>query len=227
MTKRVSTQFMDYMTVNRYSPLTMKNYMDTMKRLTKYHNKSPDILTNEEIQEFLLYLLQERKLAWGSCNVHLSGLACFYKNILHWEERKFKLPPRPRSRKLPNILSVEEVKRLFEAAANLKHRVLLKTIYSAGLRIGEAVKLKPRHIESDPSRMMIRIEQGKGRKDRYGILSKHLLDELRLYWQEYKPLYWLFPGVNEEKHIGYTAARDAFINAKKKPEYNEAVVLTA
>lgn len=218
MEKSLRTQFIDYMTLNRYSPYTMQNYLGTMKQLAKYHNKSPDLLSNEDIQEFLLYLLQERKIKWGSCNVHLSGLACFYKNIMKWEERKFKLPPRPRARKLPNILSVEEVKRLFEAAANLKQRVLLKTAYSAGLRIGEVVKLKPIHIESDPSRMMIRIENSKGGKDRYAVLSKHLLDELRIYWLENKPLEWLFPGVNQKKHIGYTAARSYFIKAKKKPE---------
>lgn len=217
MGKNLRTQFMDYMVLNRYSPHTIKNYIGTMKQLAKYHNKSPDLLTQNEIQEFLLHLLQDRKLAWGSCNTHLSGLACFYKNVLNWEERKFKLPPRPRARKLPNILSVEEVKRLFEAAANLKHRVLLKAVYSAGLRIGEVVKLKPRHIESDPSRMMIRIERGKGRKDRYAVLSRHLLNELRIYWQEYKPEEWIFPGVNQNKHLGYTAARSYFIKAKKKP----------
>jgi site-specific recombinase XerD len=217
MKKNLRTQFIDYMTLNRYSPYTMKNYIGTMKQLAKYHNKSPDLLSAEDIQEFLLHLLQERKIKWGSCNVHLSGLACFYKNFMKWEERKFKLPPRPRARKLPNILSVEEVKRLFEAAENIKHRVLLKTVYSAGLRIGEVVKLKPRHIESDPSRMMIRIENGKGGKDRYAVLSKHLLDELRIYWQECQPLKWLFPGGNQKKHLGYTQARSYFIKAKKKP----------
>jgi len=173
--------------------------------------------TNEDIQNYLLYLIGERKLAWGTCNVHMAGISSFYKNILQWDETNFKLPPSPRIKKLPNILSIEEVKRLFECAANLKHRVLLKTVYSAGLRISEAVKLKPIHIESDPSRMMIRIEQGKGKKDRYTVLSKYLLDELRLYWQEYKPGKCIFPGQNEENHIGFSGARKAFIIAKKKP----------
>ncbi len=76
--------------------------------------------------------LQDQKFAWATCNLHLTALAYFYKNVLQWDEKKFKLPPRPRIKKLPNILSVEEIKRLFEAAVNLKHRVLLKTIYSAG-----------------------------------------------------------------------------------------------
>jgi len=158
MAKTLRTQFMDHMILNRFSPWTIKNYMDTMKRLAKYYNKSPDLLTQEKIQEYLLYLLKDRKLSWGTCNTHLSGLACFYKNVLKWDERKFKLPPRPRVKKLPNVLSVEEVKKLFESAANLKHRVFLKTVYSAGLRTGEGLRLKPRHIESDPSRMMIKVE---------------------------------------------------------------------
>ncbi len=217
MAKSLRTQFMDYMVLNRFSPWTIKNYMDTMTRLAKYYNKSPNLLTQKDIQEYLLYLLNERKLSWGTCNTHLSGLACFYRNILKWDERKFKLPPRPRVKKLPNVLSVEEVKKLFESAANIKHRVFLKTVYSAGLRTGEVVRLKPRHIESDPSRMMIRVEQGKGSKDRYTVLSKHLLDELRIYWQKYKPGKWIFPGYNKENHLGYTAARDTFKKAKKKP----------
>ena len=217
MGKSLRTQFMNHMVLHRFSPYTIKNYLASMKRLAEFYSKSPDLITNEQVQDYLLYLLQERKLSWGTCNVHLSGISCFYKNVLQLDEAKFKIPPRPRIKKLPNILSVEEVKRLFDSSANLKHRVMLKTVYSAGLRISEVVKLKPRHIESDPSRMMIRIEQGKGRKDRYTVLSKHLLDELRIYWQKYRPGKWIFPGYNKEKHIGYSATRDAFIKAKKKP----------
>lgn len=217
MAKSLRAQFMNHMILHRFSHYTIKNYMSAVEKLAKYHNKSPDKLTNEDIQNYLLYLIGERKLAWGTCNVHMAGISSFYKNILQWDETNFKLPPSPRIKKLPNILSIEEVKRLFECAANLKHRVLLKTVYSAGLRISEAVKLKPRHIESDPSRMMIRIEQGKGKKDRYTVLSKYLLDELRLYWQEYKPGKWIFPGQNKENHIGFSGARGAFLIAKKKP----------
>ncbi|WP_051147957.1 site-specific integrase [Desulfotignum balticum] len=217
MAKSLRTQFMNHMILHRFSHYTIKNYMSAVEKLAKYHNKSPDKLTNGDIQNYLLYLIGERKLTGGTCNVHMSGISCFYKNILQWDETDFKLPPSPRIKKLPNILSVEEVKRLFECAANLKHRVLLKTVYSAGLRISEAVKLKPIHIESDPSRMMIRIEQGKGKKDRYTVLSKYLLDELRLYWQEYKPGKWIFPGQNKENHIGFSGAREAFLIAKKKP----------
>ncbi|MCP4714710.1 MAG: tyrosine-type recombinase/integrase, partial [Deltaproteobacteria bacterium] len=97
------------------------------------------------------------------------------------------------------------------------HRILLKTIYSAGLRVSEAVRLQPHHIESDPSRMMIRVEQGKGRKDRYTVLSKKLLPELRAYWCKYGSQKWLFPAPNKKQHLGEAAAQHAFYRAKKKP----------
>jgi site-specific recombinase XerD len=115
------------------------------------------------------------------------------------------------------ILSVEEVKRLLASANNFKHQVLLSTIYSAGLRVSEVVCLKPHHIESDPSRMMIRVEQGKGKKDRYTILSKKLLLDLRDYWCKYSPGTWLFPGYETDMHMCRGAAQRAFYLAKKKP----------
>ena len=112
---------------------------------------------------------------------------------------------------------MEEVKRLFAATTNLKHLVLLKTVYSAGLRISEVVRLQPHHIESDPSRMMIRVEQGKGKKDRYTILAKNLLVDLRAYWTKYRPDKWLFPGQKAENHLGKSAAHMIYCHAKKKP----------
>jgi integrase/recombinase XerD len=112
---------------------------------------------------------------------------------------------------------MEEVKQLLAAVDNLKHLVLLETAYSAGLRVSELVRLKQHHIESDPSRMLIRVEQGKGRKDRYTILSHKLLEDLRSYWRKYRPEKWLFPGQKPENHLSSVAANKAFTLAKKKP----------
>lgn len=114
------------------------------------------------------------------------------------------------------ILSIEEVDRLINAASNLKHRALLKTVYSAGLRGGEVVRLKPHHIESDPTRMMIRVEQGKGRKDRYTVLSKELLLTLRKYYQECRPWKWLFQGSNHGNPMALSTAQKIYHEAKKK-----------
>jgi integrase/recombinase XerD len=217
MSSTLRKQFLDYMTLHRFSKNTRKNYILVMQSLTRFYNQPPDTLTQEQIQKFLLYLIEEKKLEWGSVNNYLCGMSCFYKNVLKWDETRFKIPPRPRIKKLPSILSEEEVVRLFNAAANLKHRVFLKMVYSAGLRLGEAISLRPEHIESDPSRMMIRVEQGKGRKDRYTVLSRNLLPELRQYWREYKPGEWLFPGHDRKKHMGSTSGHQAFRRAKKKP----------
>lgn len=217
MTTELRTQFLNYMTLQRLSPHTKDNYIRGVKGLAEFYNQSPDKLTNDQIQDYLRYLLEDRKLSWGSCNTYFSGILSFYRNVCKWDETKFKIPPRPRIKKLPLVYSLEEVKRLLAAVDNLKHLVLLETVYSAGLRISELVHLKPHHIESDPSRMLIRVEQGKGRKDRYTILSHKLLQDLKSYWCKYRPENWLFPGQKPENHLSSTAVHRAFTRAKKKP----------
>ena len=176
MSSNLRDQFIDYMTLQGFSECTQKGYISAVKGLAKFYNLSPDLLTSEQIHHYIRYLITKKKVSWNTCNKYLSGIICFYKNICQWEDvGRFGIPPRPRQKKLPATLSIEEVKRLFAAVTNLKHRVLLKTAYSGGLRVSELISLKPHHIESDPSRMLIRIEQGKGRKDRYTFLSQELL----------------------------------------------------
>ena len=215
MSTELRTQFLNYMTMQRFSPHTKKNYVTAVKGLAEFYNQSPDMLTNDQIQDYLLYLLEDQKYAWGTCNNYFSGILSFYRNICKWDETQFNIPPRPSIKKLPTVFSMEEVKRLFAATTNLKHLALLKTVYSAGLRISEVVRLKPHHIESDPSRMTIRVEQGKGKKDRYTILSEHLLEDLKAYWRKYRPEEWLFPGRELEDHLSTSAAHMIFVNAKK------------
>jgi integrase len=149
----------------------------------------------------------------------------FYRHVCNREVKdRFGLPAWRGEKKLPTVLSIEQVTRLLSCVKNLKHRVLLKTIYSGGLRVSEAVRLKPHHIESDPSRMLIRVDQGKGKKDRYTVLSVALLKELRLYWEKYRPEKWLFPGNGVGKHLCCVAAQRVFYNAKKKPAVSTASV---
>ena len=217
MSTDLRKQFNNYMTLQRLSPHTKRNYIRAVKGLAEYYNQSPDLLSNDQIQEYFRYLLEDRKLSWGTCNNYFSGIVTFYRNVCKWDETRFHIPPRPRDKKLPVIFSKEELKRLFDSANNFKHHVLLKTAYSAGLRVGELVRLKPDHIESDPSRMAIRVEQGKGKKDRYTILSQKLLPDLRAYWCQYRPEKWLFPGQKIENHMSVPAAQMAYYKAKKKP----------
>jgi site-specific recombinase XerD len=217
MSSDLRTQFINYMTLQRLSPHTKRNYIRGVKGLAEFHNQSPDKLTNGQIQEYLRYLLEDLELSWGTCNNYFSGIVSFYRNVCKWDETKFKIPPRPRIKKLPLVFSQEEVKRLLASVDNLKHLLLLETAYSAGLRVNELVHLKPHHIESDPSRMVIRVEQGKGRKDRYTILSQKLLEDLKSYWRKYRPEKWLFPGQKPENHLSTVSVHKAFTLAKKKP----------
>ena len=215
-------QFLNYMTLQRFAEHTKRSYVLAVKGIARFYKQSPDKLTNEQIQAYLLHLLEDRKLAWGTVNAYLSGLICFFRDFLKWDETQFKIPPRPRARKLPTVYSKKEVRRLLDASRNLKHRLLLETAYSAGLRISELVRLKPHHIESDPDRMLIRVDQGKGKKDRYTILSQKLLDDLRTYFLKYRPGKWLFAGQNPDHHLSEAAARMAFTFAKKKPGSKKA-----
>jgi site-specific recombinase XerD len=176
------------------SPRTVDAYVKAMAGLAKHYHQSPDRLSDEQLKDYLLYLAQERKLAAGSLNVAVSGMRAFYDWVLQrpngglWRA----LPRVRKSVHRPQVLDVTEVERLLTVGcAHPKHRAFLMTVYGAGLRLNEACHLKPAHIDS--ARMQIRVEQGKGRKDRYTLLSPRLLQELRDYWRMFRPGKWLFP----------------------------------
>jgi site-specific recombinase XerD len=217
MSSKLRTRFTDHLTVLRKAPKTKEAYLRAVSGLAGYYRCPPDRLTNEQIQEYLRHLIEERKLSWSSCNVVLSGLVCFYRGFLKWNETRLTIPPRPRIRQLPMILTVDEVRTLINSPTSLKHHALLKTVYCAGLRVSEVVNLKPRHIESDPSRMLIRVEQGKGQKDRYTVLTSDCLETLRAYWRAFHPGQWLFPGAKPGRPMSISAAQRIYEAAKKKP----------
>jgi site-specific recombinase XerD len=118
------------MTIQRFSNSTKELYLRGVEGLVTYYRQSPDTLTNDQIQAYFRYLIDERKVSWGTCNNYFSAIICFYRNVCKWDETHFQIPPRPRIKKLPVVLSMEEVQRLFAAAATLKQQVLLKTVYS-------------------------------------------------------------------------------------------------
>jgi site-specific recombinase XerD len=176
--------------------------------LAKHYRKAPDQLTDEELKNYLFYLAQQRKLSASSLNQVVSGLRCFYKTVLR-RSVDFLCEVLPRSHKAvrrPQVFSTEELERLLTVGCkNLKSRAFLMTVYGAGLRLEEACHLKAEHINR--ARMQIRVEQGKGRKDRYTLLSPVLLAELERYWQSFRPVHWLFPAVSDPKapmdyHVG-------------------------
>lgn len=208
------TRMINAMTLRRFSPRTQESYLAAVAGLAKYSKQSPDKLDAEKIQAYLLHLSVERGLSWSSSNVAISGLRFFYVETLGWEQVKLPLPPRRKPSKLPEILSRAELERLFASAALPHHRVLLMTTYAAGLRLSEVCRLKVRDIESQ--RMMIRVEQGKGSKDRYTILSPRLLEELRQYWKMYRPTLYLFANKDGQRPIHDGHAQKIYYLAKQR-----------
>ena len=202
------------MTLRGFSARTQEAYLSAVTGLARYYKQSPEKITKGMIRDYLLYLIQERKLAWSSRNIVVSGLRFFYTLTIGKKSISLSIPPRKQVTQLPEILSSEELESLFAALSNQKHRTLLMTTYSAGLRLSEVVHLRITDIDS--KRMMIRVQQGKGRKDRYTVLSKRLLTELRIYWKMYKPPVWLFYGTKKNRSLTDRSAQAIYYSAKKK-----------
>jgi len=120
MSSDLRTQFLNYMTLQRFAQETKRHYVTAVSGLAEFYNQSPDTLTNDQIQEYFRHLLEDRELSWGTCNNYFSGILSFYRNICEWDETQFNIPPRPSIKKLPTVFSMEEVKRLFAATTNLR-----------------------------------------------------------------------------------------------------------
>jgi integrase/recombinase XerD len=191
---------------------TVSSYVKAVEELARHYRRSPDAISTDEIRNYLHFLIVDRKLSYSSCNHKIVAINFFFREVVG---RKVDLRvPMKRSGRLPEPLSREEVARLIDAAENQKHRVFMMIAYSAGLRVSELVRLKPCDIHSD--RMLIRVNQGKGRKDRYTLLSERLLSELRAYWRAFRPTGWLFPNQARTNHMPtYTPAR-AYYRLKKR-----------
>ncbi len=196
------------------TPKTQKIYLREVSNYAKYFNKSPEELGEKELREYLLYLLNERKLAKGTYRFYYQGLKFLYKHTLKQEEVVEKIHCPRGKKKLPVVLDLSEVKTLLSVMENLKHRAILMITYSAGLRISETARLKVSDIDS--KRMMVRVQQGKGCKDRYTILSRTALECLRQYWRAYRPKEWLFEGQKEDTHICISSIRQIFLEAKER-----------
>jgi len=192
------------MQVRNLSPLTVGTYVQQVSLFARYFDKSPELLGPEEIRSYQVYLTNEKKLAPGSILIATAALRFLYRVTLHRDWNMDDIIPAPKKpQKLPIILSPEEVVHFLGCVDSLLHRTILTTCYGAGLRISEAIRLLPAHIDSQ--RMVIRVEQGKGQRDRYTMLSPRLLEVLRDWWRVKKPPTWLFPGDLPGEHITRSA----------------------
>ena len=184
--------------VRNFSPTTQRAYIYAVARFAQHFGKSPELLGPEDIRTYQLHLLS-KQLAWSTFKVSVCALRFLYRITLgrDWIVEHIAYPRLPR--KLPVILSLAELQQFFEAIPNLKHRAALMTAYAAGLRVSEVVALKVTDIDSQ--RMVIRVELGKGGKDRYVMLSPRLLTLLRTYWKTVRPKEWLFTGYKPNQHL--------------------------
>ena len=207
-------QMLADMQLKGLTPRTQRDYLREAGNFARYFIKSPDELTEEHIKEYLLHLKNGKVLSDGTFRFYAAGIKFLYRTTLKREWLVDKIKFGKRQKKLPIVLDLSEVETLFSVTANIKHKAMLMIMYSSGLRISEVSKLKITDIDS--KRMMVRIDQGKGRKDRYSILSQTALECLRQYWREYRPKEWLFQGQKENTHIWTTSIYQTFCKAMKR-----------
>jgi integrase/recombinase XerD len=203
------------MQIRNLAPRTQISYVEQVDRFARHFRQSPERLGPAEIRAWQIYLAQDKRLAASSISLAVSALRFLYTVTLRREWTiKDDIPTCRQPRQLPEVLSPKEVAAFLEAVKIPKQRVILTICYAAGLRVSEAVRLKPAAIDSQ--RMVIRVEAGKGRKDRYVMLSPRLLELLRDYWKTARPKEWLFPGRRSGEPITTYAVEDACRGARAR-----------
>jgi site-specific recombinase XerD len=203
------------MVVRGMAARTRESYLAAVTGLAKHYRRSPDQISDDEVQAYLLHLIRERHRSWNTCHIVVHGLRFLYHTTLKRDRTTFSIPSMRQPGKLPAILSQEDVQRVIAHTANLKHRTMIQTTYAAGLRLNEVLHL--RVTDLDAARMTIRVEQGKGGKDRYTVLSPPLLEALRVYWKAVRPAPpWLFPSARRPQPIDPSALQRAYQIAKRQ-----------
>jgi integrase/recombinase XerD len=214
-------RMIENMEMRNFACKTIRLYVEVVARFARYFGKSPELLGTEEVRRYLLHLVHEKKLAWATYKQALAALRYLYRWVLQAPEIVQDIRgPRP-ERRLPVVLSFDEVQRFFAAIPSFKQRMILMAAYAAGLRISEVVHLEVTDIDS--SRMVIRVRQGKRKKDRYTILSPVLLQMLRHYWVAARPVRYLFPGRALDRPMSVSVVQRACKDAQVKAGIDKTV----
>src|SRR5271157_4811599 len=200
-------RFIEDMLLRGLAPTTQKSYVHYVAGFAQFYHTSPEYLDLEDIRQYELFLLGERKLSPESINSFVSAVQFLYQHTLEVPWGKECFPRVRRPQKLPVVLSLEEVDRFFQHIPGMRYRAALMACYGSGLRVSEAVSLKVSDIDSQ--RMLIRVRQGKGQKDRYTMLSPRLLLVMRSYWRAARPKDYLFPSWGSGGHLTSSALSGA------------------
>jgi integrase/recombinase XerD len=196
--------------IRHYCPTTIRIYLRAMAEFAQHFGNAPDRLGAEHIRQYQLFLIKEKNVSLSTLIQMVCALRFFYTHTLNRKVSIERIPFPRREKKLPLILSREEVKALLEAPRNLRHRTLLAILYGCGLRVAEVTQLKVSDIDS--ARNVLRVRHGKGRKDRQTLLPAKLLELLRCYWRSQRPTDWLFPSADSTRPI---SAKAVFLACRK------------
>ncbi|MEJ2352628.1 MAG: site-specific integrase [Anaerolineales bacterium] len=202
-----------------FSPKTISCYLSCMVHFVRHYGCSPAEMGEEEIRHYLHYLIKEKGASQSAINQAYSAIKFFHEVTLGQAWNGIKIPRLKNRKKLPVVLSREQVRSLLCCVDNLKHRALLTTIYSGGLRLGEATHLRVCDIDSE--RMTILVRQGKGKKDRYTLLGQRTVELLRLYYKAYRPLEWLFPSRDPARPLSGASVQRVFKRALVRAGINK------
>jgi len=197
-----------------YSQKTRKTYLRHIERYVRYFAKDPKELNEKHIRDYMLHLIDREKVSRAYHDQAVSAIKFLYNCVLNMPRAVGSLPRPRKEKKLPIVLSREDVIRIFESVNNIKHKTILMLAYSSGLRVSEVVRLKTWDL--DRNRHMIHIRGAKGRKDRYTVLSEVALNVLREYWKVYQPKDWLFPGSKQNSHLTTRTVEKILENASQK-----------
>lgn len=211
--RQLRNQMKSDLELKGYSPKTVSSYIKQVEGFASFFGKSPDKLGEDEIKKYLHHLITLQR-SDSYINSTYSTLKFLYQVTLKRNWNSIRIPRTKKRKRLPEVLDTSEIKALLNVTTNLKHRAILMTTYAAGLRVSETANLRVGDIDS--KRMQIRVQQGKGNKDRYTILSEINLTLLRRYWEEYRPKTWLFPGSISDKAITTRTIQKVFENNKTK-----------
>jgi len=191
-----------------------RSYLRAVEGLTRHYGRAPDTLSLDEVKAYLASLRAEAQRPAAYVRSVITGLRFFYEVTLGYRREDFSLPSPRLPKSQPHVLSRQEVERLLTATTHRRDRVMFMTAYSAGLRVSEVVRLQVSHIDSE--RMLLRVERGKGQKDRYALLTERLLAELRAYWRAFEPPVWLFYGPSPEHPLSVRTVQRHYKAAKRR-----------
>ena len=210
----------DQMLLKGFSARTQESYLAAVRYLAQHYHVSPDKISAEDIQNWILHLVKIKKLSPATCRLYLNAVRFFYLHVLHWPDCQLVLDAPKRQQRIPDLLSPADVRRLLDCTSHIKYRTLFALCYACGLRVSELVALQVQHIHGE--QRYVQVVLGKGGKDRNIPLSVSMLNTLRDYWRIEKPAHYLFPGRTADAPISITSVQKYFTRTKLKAGITQA-----